>query len=72
MMDKHKFLALLQDTLQCEEALATEMRFTDIPEWDSMAAMATMAMAERHFGRQIKLAQLKKLVTVEDLYALLV
>ncbi|MDL2207194.1 phosphopantetheine-binding protein [Desulfovibrio sp. OttesenSCG-928-F20] len=71
-MDKQNFLALLQDTLQCEDALEMEMRLVNIPEWDSMAAMATMALADRRFGKQLKLAQFKKLETVEELYALLV
>ena len=71
MMHKQDFLSLFQDTLQCEESLTMDIRLADIPDWDSMAAMATIALAERQFGKHLKLAQLKNAETVEDLYALL-
>ena len=70
-MDKQDFLMVFQDTLQSDSALTMDMRLADIPEWDSMAAMGTIALADRQFGKQLKLAELKKVDTVEDVYALL-
>ncbi|MDR3175137.1 MAG: acyl carrier protein [Desulfovibrio sp.] len=70
-MDENSFLTLLQDTLQCEEALRPELPLADVPEWDSLAAMAVLALGSRRFGRKLKLTQLRKAVTVGDLYALL-
>jgi acyl carrier protein len=70
-MDEQTFLSLLRDTVQCEGPLEMDMALAQVPEWDSLAAMATLALAERSFGRRLKLAQIKKAVTVGDLYALL-
>jgi hypothetical protein len=70
-MDKNAFLTLLQDTLQCEETPVSDLPLSDMPEWDSLAVMAFLALGVRHFGRELKLAQIKKAVTVHDLYELL-
>ncbi|MDR2123636.1 MAG: hypothetical protein LBP38_01455 [Desulfovibrio sp.] len=70
-MDEQTFLVLLRDTMQCEGHLKMDMALADVPEWDSLAAMAALALAERSFGRHLKLAQIKKAATVGDLYALL-
>ena len=51
--------------------LTPDLRLADLEEWDSLAAMAVLALGARHFGRQLKLAQVKKAVTAGDLYALL-
>jgi acyl carrier protein len=69
-MDKQAFALLLRETLQCESALEPGTVLRNLPEWDSLAAMAALALAERHFGKRLKLAQFKKLVTVEDMYVL--
>jgi hypothetical protein len=71
-MDENAFLALLRDTLQCESPLEMGLTLADMPEWDSLAAMAFLALGLRHFDRKLRLAQVKKAVTVRDLYALLV
>ena len=70
-MDAPAFLELLLDTLQRDEALTLDMRLADVPEWDSLAAMAVLALADRRFGRRLSLADFKTLVTVGDLHALL-
>jgi acyl carrier protein len=70
-MDKKTFLALLRDALQCEGPLEMDLPLAQVPEWDSLSAMATLALAERSFGRRLKLARIKKAATVDDLYALL-
>jgi acyl carrier protein len=70
-MDKNTFLTLLRDTLQCEKILTMDTLLADVPEWDSLAAMATLALAKQCFGKILKLVQIKKAVTVGDVYALL-
>ena len=70
-MEASLFTDLLFDTLQCEAPISIDMALKDIPEWDSMAAMVVLAMADREFNRKISLANLKKLTTVKDLHALL-
>ncbi|MDR0827314.1 MAG: hypothetical protein LBN33_05490 [Desulfovibrio sp.] len=70
-MDKQSFLENLQDALQRDDALTMDMRLKDVPEWDSLAMMVTLALAKRDFGKTLGLSALKKLQSVDDLYALL-
>lgn len=70
-MDRKAFLELLQETFQREDPLAMDMPLAEIPEWDSLAAMLTLTLAKRRFGKELKTADLKPLTTVEDMYVLL-
>ncbi|CAK7027818.1 MAG: hypothetical protein DELT_02650 [Desulfovibrio sp.] len=70
-MDKDAFLSMLQDAFQCSNPLAMDMPLADIQEWDSLTAMLTLALAKQHFGKDLKIADFKKTVLVEDIHALL-
>jgi acyl carrier protein len=65
------FIDLFSDALRSEEPIFIDMPLRDIPEWDSMAAMVVLALAERKFSKKISLLDLKKLTTVRELYELL-
>ena len=69
-MDKN-FLLLLQETMNREHPLTMPMQLKDIDEWDSLSAMAFLALAKRHFDKGLKLSDLEKAKTVADLYGLL-
>lgn len=66
-MTRDEFLAEMQDVLQTEDALTAETVLTDLPEWDSLAIMATMAFLDRKFGVKLKLADFKELNTIGDI-----
>lgn len=70
-MTDSDFLLLIQETLNREDPVSMNTRFDDMPEWDSLSAMAVVGMAERSFGRRLKLAELSRIDTVAELYALL-
>lgn len=70
-MDKDVFLAMLQDAFQRDEPLTMDMLLAEISEWDSLTAMLTLALAKQHFGKDLKMADFKNLVSVENLHALL-
>jgi hypothetical protein len=70
-MDKDAFLVMLQDAFQRREPLAMDMPLVEIPEWDSLTAMLALALAKQHFGKDLKMADFKKTVLLEDLHALL-
>ena len=70
-MDKDAFLSMLQDVLQRGEPLDMDMALAEIPEWDSLTAMLTLALAKQRFGKDLKIADFKKTILVEDLYAFL-
>jgi len=70
-MDKNAFLAMLQEAFQRDDPLTMDMSLAGMPEWDSLAAMVTLALAKQHFGKNLRIADFKKTMTVEDLYVLL-
>lgn len=70
-MDKDIFLSMLQDAFQREAPLSMDMPLAEIPEWDSLTAMLTLAWAKQHFGKHLKMSDFKKITSVEDLYAML-
>lgn len=42
--------------------------FHDLDEWDSLIALAVLNMTEKKFGKKITFDEMKKCVTVEDLF----
>ena len=70
-MDKGAFLVMLQDAFQRSEPLTMNMPLAEIPEWDSLTAMLTLTLAKQRFSKNLKIADFKKNMLVEDLYALL-
>ena len=47
-----------------------DTKLADLPEWDSLAALATIVLFDTEYGKVIVGADIKKCVTVNDLYAL--
>lgn len=48
--------------------IAAETVFHDLDEWDSLVALAVLNMAEKKYGKKITFDEMKKCVTVEDLF----
>jgi len=67
----NEFLRLFQEILNSESPTEMSMRLEDIPEWDSLSAMAFIALAERHFNKHLRLSDLNGKKTVEELHDLL-
>lgn len=65
------FLELIRDALQRDGALEMDTRLESISEWDSLSMMAVLALGARNFGKRLKLSDIKKAKTVEDLRVLL-
>ena len=70
-MDKGVFLDLLQESFQRKTPLAMDMLLADIPEWDSLTAMLMLAIAKQQFGKNMKITDLKKDMSIGDIYGLL-
>jgi len=45
-----------------------ETKFHDLDEWDSLIALAVLNMSEKKFGKKITFDEMKKCLTVEDLF----
>ena len=49
----------------------SDTKLANLPEWDSLAALATIVLFDTEYGKVIVGEDLKKCVAVSDLYALL-
>lgn len=63
---------LVDFTDQFEDTDASEITaetvFHDLDEWDSLLALAVLNMTEKKYGKSITFDEMKKCVTVEDLF----
>ena len=50
------------------EALTPETHFRDLDEWSSLSVMLTIAFFEKEFDKQISNSDIKKAITIQDLY----
>lgn len=65
MTDERK-LELLAEILDCDvEELSPEIELSSL-EWDSVAILSFIAMMDEEFGKAVKGAEIKKLVTIQD------
>lgn len=48
--------------------ITAETLFHDLDEWDSLVALAVLNMTEKKYGKKITFDEMKKCVTVEDLF----
>ena len=69
-MELKEFIANFADQFDdtdASEILATT-EFHELEEWDSLIALAVLNMAEKRYGKRISFDEMKKCVTVEDLF----
>ena len=65
-MTLEKKLELRADILDMEaDELTPETKFSDL-EWDSVTALSFIAMMDEEFGKEVKGAQIKGFVTIQD------
>lgn len=55
------------DDTDASEILANT-EFHELEEWDSLIALAVLNMTEKKYGKKITFDEMKKCVTVEDLF----
>ena len=55
------------DDTDASEILATT-EFHELEEWDSLTALAILNMTEKKYGKKVTFDEMKKCVTVEDLF----
>ena len=60
------FADQFDDTDACEIQASTE--FHELEEWDSLIALAVLNMTEKKYGKKITFDEMKKCITVEDLF----
>lgn len=66
-MTMEKKLEMLAEILDVDvEELSPEKEFAEFSEWDSVAVLSFIAVMDEEFGREIKGAEIKEFVTIQD------
>ena len=69
-MKRFDFLKEIIDSIEIEEEINENMVLDDIEEWDSLAAVTTLALFKQKLGLNIGAQDVKKCQTVKDLLEL--
>lgn len=69
-MDIKEFIANFADQFDDTEVseIQATTEFHELEEWDSLVALAVLNMTEKKYGKKITFDEMKKCVTVEDLF----
>jgi len=66
---EEKFLELFKEVFEMEgQSVNFTDNFRDFDEWDSLTHLSLIAMLDDEYNMQIEEEELKKLLTVEDLF----
>lgn len=68
-MKKNDFIKELCDVLELDdsESITEDTLLPDLPQYDSMAGLALIAMADQHFGKSLSPQELRDITTVRSL-----
>lgn len=69
-MELKDFLIDFADQFDDTDAseIQADTEFHELEEWDSLVALAILNMTEKKYGKKITFDEMKKCVTVEDLF----
>ena len=72
-MELNDFIANFADQFEDTdpEEITAESKFHDFDEWDSLIALAVLNMTEKKYGKKITFDEMKKCITVTDLFNLI-
>lgn len=72
-MELKDFIASFADQFEDTdpEEITADSKFHDFDEWDSLIALAVLNMTEKKYGKKITFDEMKKCVTVSDLFNLI-
>ena len=66
-MTLEKKMELIAEILDVEvEEITPETEFASLEDWDSVAALSFIAMMDEEFGKEVKGAEIKKFITIQD------
>jgi len=69
-MDFNDFISSFADQFDDTDAseIQASTEFHELEEWDSLIALAVLNMTQKKYGKKITFDEMKKCVTVEDLF----
>ena len=72
-MELNDFIRNFADQFEDTDAkeFTAEAKFHDFDEWDSLIALAILNMTEKRYGKKITFDEMKKCVTINDLFTLI-
>ena len=72
-MELNEFVANFADQFDDTDPneIKVDTKFRDLDEWSSLTGMAVLAMAKVSYGKSISGEELKKCITVEDVFNLI-
>lgn len=70
MLTVENFIEKITDILDSEDEVTMDSVLEDIEEWDSLSLVSYIAMANSSYGKKIDASEIRKAVTVRDLYNL--
>lgn len=72
-MELNEFVALFAEQFDDTDPseISADSKFHELDEWSSLTGMAVIAMAKLKFNKTITGAELRRCVTVEDVYNLI-
>lgn len=65
-MTKKELLDLIIEEIDPDDEVTAESVLEEIDEWDSLAAMAVVALAKKTNGKEISMEQVGDCTTVQD------
>lgn len=66
-MTTEKKMELIADILDMDASeLSADTKFEELDYWDSVAILSFIAMMDEEFGKEVKGAEIKKFVTIQD------
>lgn len=65
-MSREEFLKEFCNILQVE-SIDINQKLLDIPEWDSLAMIATMAFFDKQFGVKLNIRDVQSFGTIDDI-----
>lgn len=66
-METDKILRDLEEILETDETIESNMILEEIEEWDSIAKLTLMAYAKKEFKKNISAGDIRKFVCVQDI-----
>lgn len=71
-MTINDFIEKFAEAMEIEDAsaLAGPMKFRELEEWNSLAALSVISMFEDELDKELAVADFKKAQTIEDLFKL--
>lgn len=72
-MEMKEFIEKFAEAIEIEDvdALTAETKFRDLDEWSSLSVMLTIAFFDEEYDTEVSNEDIRKAVTINDLYNLL-